>query len=85
MKTGMQGVSLVKAPSGYQPSMEEQIENLAGRLESVARELDAARAELAVRRESEAEMARVALEVAVENELLRLMVDELGGVLVQVV
>ncbi|MEU3050168.1 hypothetical protein ABZ705_27295 [Streptomyces sp. NPDC006984] len=85
MKTGTQGVSLAKAPSSYQPSAEEQIENLTDRLASFARELDEARAELAARRESEAEMARVALEVAVENELLRLMVGELGGVLVQVV
>ncbi|PCG86370.1 hypothetical protein CIB93_09055 [Streptomyces sp. WZ.A104] len=82
MKTGMQGVSLAKVPSGYQPSVEEWIENLTSRLELVARELDAARVELAVRRESEDEMARVALEVALENEVLRLVVGELGGVLV---
>ncbi|MEU7643341.1 hypothetical protein [Streptomyces huasconensis] len=72
-------VSLAKAGDSLAGlPLKVQVQSLTERAWLLARELDATKAELAARREVEAELAGLALEVATENADLREVVEELS-------
>ncbi|MFI1799841.1 hypothetical protein ACH427_21150 [Streptomyces sp. NPDC020379] len=74
------GVSLAKASDlATGLAAEAQLQNLQERVWMLARELDAANAELAVRKGIELELVSLSLETAIENEVLRDAVEMLSA------
>ncbi|WP_460082530.1 hypothetical protein [Streptomyces variabilis] len=74
-----QGVNLSKATDGATgPNLIEQVENLTERLFRVARELDAARAELAEAEDVEIAWIKVVMRVAAERDHWKATAFSLG-------